>query len=146
MKLMKAASYIGRGVPFYVTNEDALLPCSEYRMPGTGSIVASVRKASGAEPTVFGKPSRTVWEFIKNKYGAEEKTTLIVGDRLDTDIHLGRVSGLCTVCVMSGVTSEAVLTAARADSAKAALMSPDLVYPSVLEMHQQLLEEDKKAE
>lgn len=66
--------------------------------------------------------------------------------RLDTDIHLGRVSGLCTVCVMSGVTSEAVLTAARADPAKAALLSPDLVYPSVLELYQQLLEEDKKTE
>ncbi|VDM33525.1 unnamed protein product [Hydatigera taeniaeformis] len=146
MKLMKAASYLAQGVPFYVTNEDALLPCSDYRMPGTGSIVASVRKASGAEPIVFGKPSKTVWEFIKSKYGAEEKTTLIVGDRLDTDIHLGRVSGLYTVCVMSGVTSEAVLTAARADPAKAPLQSPDLVYPSVLEMYQELLEEDKKAE
>lgn len=34
MKLMKASSYIARGVPFYVTNEDAVLPCSNYRMPG----------------------------------------------------------------------------------------------------------------
>lgn len=50
------------------------------------------------------------------------------------------------MCVMSGVTSEAVLTAARADPAKAALLSPDLVYPSVLELYQQLLEEDKKTE
>lgn len=54
---------------------------NDFRPLGTGSIVASVRKASGAEPIVFGKPSRTVWEFIKNKYGAEAKTTLIVGDR-----------------------------------------------------------------
>ncbi|CDS43057.1 4 nitrophenylphosphatase [Echinococcus multilocularis] len=144
VKLMKATSYIVRGAPFYATNEDALLPCSEYSMPGTGSIVASVRKASGVEPIVFGKPSKTVWEFVKGKYGAEEKTTMLVGDRLDTDIHLGRVSGLCTACVMSGVTSEAILAAARADPAKATLLAPDLVYPSVLEMHQQLLEEDKR--
>lgn len=101
---MKAASYILRGSKFYVTNEDALLPCDEFAKPGmislifslkyvllslivhliiwgTGSIVASVRKATGMEPTVFGKPFTTVWDFIKEKYGAEEKTSVIIGDR-----------------------------------------------------------------
>lgn len=64
--------------------------------------------------------------------------------RLDTDIQFGKESGLCTVCVMSGVTSEAILAEARADPNKAALLAPDLVYPSVLEMYQQLMNEDMK--
>ncbi|KAM3188232.1 hypothetical protein ACTXT7_000730 [Hymenolepis weldensis] len=145
MKVMKATSYILRGSKFYVTNEDALLPCDEFAKPGTGSIVASVRKATGMEPTVFGKPFTTVWDFIKEKYGAEEKTSVIIGDRLDTDIQMGKAAGLCTVCVMSGVTSETLLLEVRADPVKAALLAPDLVYPTIREMHQQLMEEDKKS-
>ncbi|KAM7537719.1 hypothetical protein Aperf_G00000065081 [Anoplocephala perfoliata] len=143
IKLTKAVSYIARGAEFYATNEDALLPCDDYPKPGTGAIVASVKKASGVEPMVFGKPSIEVWEFIKQKYGAEEKTSVIIGDRLDTDIQMGKVAGLCTVCVLTGVTSNEVLSKVRRDPAKAAILAPDLVYPGVLEMHQQLMEEDK---
>nr|CDS25952.1 4 nitrophenylphosphatase [Hymenolepis microstoma] len=145
MKVMKATSYILRGSKFYATNEDALLPCDEYAKPGTGAIVASVRKATGIVPTVFGKPSTTVWDFIKEKYGADEKTSVIVGDRLDTDIQMGKAAGLCTVCVMSGVTSEELLSKVRADPVQAALLAPDFVYPSIREMHQQIVEEDKKS-
>ncbi|VDN98291.1 unnamed protein product [Rodentolepis nana] len=145
VKVMKATSYILRGSKFYATNEDALLPCDEFARPGTGAMVASVRKASGVEPIVFGKPCTTVWDFVKKKYGAEEKTSVIVGDRLDTDIQMGKAAGLGTVCVLSGVTSEELLSKVQADPAQAALLAPDFVYPSIREMHKQLLEEDKKS-
>ena len=71
-------------------------------------------------------------------------STLLYHLRLDTDIQFGKVSGLGTVCVMTGVTSDAVLAEARGDPNKAALLAPDLVFPTILEMYQQLMEEDKK--
>ncbi|VDD83613.1 unnamed protein product [Mesocestoides corti] len=143
VKLMKAASYLSRGCQFFITNEDALLPSADFALPGTGAIAAAVRKTSTTEPTVFGKPSKAVWNFIKEKYGGDEKTTIIIGDRLDTDIQMGKVSGLHTACVMSGVTSESLLAEVRSDPAKEELLGPELVFPSVLEIYQQLIEEDK---
>ncbi len=154
---MKATSYILRGIPFYVTNEDALLPCKDYAMPGkktqyltnrilgTGSITASVKKASGVEPLVFGKPGKPTWDFIQEKYGAHAETTVMVGDRLDTDIQFGKQFGMHTACVMTGVTDDALVKSVREDPAKEALLAPEMVFPSVQEMYQQLKEEDESA-
>jgi phosphoglycolate/pyridoxal phosphate phosphatase family enzyme len=113
-QLHDAQQAILRGAEFIATNRDATYPVENGGvMPGGGSIVAAIAAASGKEPLLIGKPERPTVEAILEASGAAANEALIVGDRLDTDIALGRRVGLWTALVLTGVSSreEAELTA-----------------------------------
>ncbi|VDN27405.1 unnamed protein product [Dibothriocephalus latus] len=141
-KLMKAATLIGRGCPFYATNEDSRLPASGYVLPGTGSLVAAVRVASGKEPVVLGKPHKPIFDYIVETRNINPEQTIMVGDRLDTDIAFGNNFGLYTAAVMTGVTDDGLLAKTRRTPGQANCV-PDIVYPSVMDMYKQLVDLDK---
>nr|VZI28647.1 unnamed protein product [Spirometra erinaceieuropaei] len=126
VKLMKAATLIARGCQFCATNEDAQLPAFGYVCPGTGSLVAAVRVASGKEPTRNITPEQTI----------------MIGDRLDTDILFANNFGLHSAAVMTGVTDDETLDKARRAQGKERLL-PDIVYPSVMDLYKQLVDLDK---
>jgi len=113
-KILKAASYAGRdGTVFIGTNTDEQFPMSgtELIIPGTGSMVAAVKTASGREPIVLGKPSKFMFEIVQKRHpGVVPERTLMIGDRANTDILLGKNCGLQTLMVGSGVHQ---LSAAR---------------------------------
>ncbi|VDN14258.1 unnamed protein product [Dibothriocephalus latus] len=81
VKCMKAATLIGRGCKFYATNEDAQLPAPDRIWPGTGSVVAAVRVASGKDPIVFGKPHKAMFDYLVETAGICAEDTAMVGDR-----------------------------------------------------------------
>ena len=104
MKVILAATYAKRGVKIYATNKDASFPNPYgFVMPGAGSNVATVETAM--ERTVdatFGKPNTFATELIEN---FDPNTTMMVGDRIDTDIQFGINSGCGISClVLSGIT------------------------------------------
>ena len=83
-KLRTAALLVQRGARLVATNADVTYPAPDGLWPGAGSILAAVVAATGATPTVVGKPSRPLFQAAAEETGAARP--LVVGDRLDTDI------------------------------------------------------------
>ncbi|CAH8546059.1 unnamed protein product [Schistosoma rodhaini] len=108
-KLMRGTAYINNGACFYATNEDAQLPGGNIVFPGTGSIVSAFRVASGKEPVVFGKPHKPMFDLLCQCCELDPSKTVMVGDNLYTDIAFGNKFGLHTVCVLTGVTNQALI-------------------------------------
>ncbi|HYP21227.1 MAG TPA: HAD-IIA family hydrolase [Chloroflexia bacterium] len=103
--LRTACTAIRRGARFIATNVDTTLPVEGGDFwPGAGSLVAAVQACSGVAPTVIGKPSVHGGEMALEKLGLPAKQVLCVGDRLDTDIVMGRDAGMPTALLLTGVS------------------------------------------
>lgn len=105
-KLCTATLLIRSGVPFIGTNPDRTFPTPEGQVPGAGSIIATIETASDVEPLIIGKPNPAMYQFALERMGTTPEETLIVGDRLETDIAGGQNLGSPCALVLSGVTSE----------------------------------------
>lgn len=103
-KLKRATLLIRGGARFVATNLDPTQPTEEGLLPGTGSIIAVLRTATGQEPEVVGKPQPTMFQIALAELDVEPETTATIGDRLDTDILGAQRAGLCTIAVLSGST------------------------------------------
>ncbi len=88
-----------------VTDVDTTFPIAGGNfLPGTGPIVASTSTASGREPRVLGKPSEDAFHAIRRSFPqVDPGRTLVVGDRAESDILLGRRCGLMTLMVGTGI-------------------------------------------
>ena len=127
-KLKTAHEAIQRGALFIATNADSTLPTEAGLVPGAGSIVAALEVASGQRPIVIGKPETPMLEMAMMRMGAQPAETVMLGDRLDTDILAGERAGMPTVLVLTGVSTREDLASAEA--------LPDVVVsdlPSLLE-------------
>lgn len=95
------------GCEFIATNCDAVTHLTDAQeWAGNGSMVGAIKGCTGQEPTVVGKPSPLMIDYLANKLSLDKSRICMVGDRLDTDILFGANNGLKTVLVLSGVTSE----------------------------------------
>jgi len=92
-------------------------------MPGAGAIVSAISTATGVKPLVIGKPSKHIVEIALERLGVRAARTVIVGDRLDTDVQSGKMVGAFTILVLSGATS--------LEKAKETKLKPDLILPSI---------------
>ncbi|GAX25739.1 hypothetical protein FisN_8Hh362 [Fistulifera solaris] len=119
---------------FVATNRDAydLVGTGALRIPGNGSLVQSLECASSRVAVNVGKPSRTLAALIESEHGLNLSRTMMIGDRLDTDIQFGNDSGMFTALVLTGVTSAydiyQILMEERQDHFAA---MPDAVFPFV---------------
>lgn len=105
-KLRFAHAAITRGhAQFIATNRDATFPLEIGEIPGGGSLVAALATASGREPVTIGKPETHAYEAILEAAQVTAPQSVMIGDRLDTDIAVGRRAGALTVLVLTGVTS-----------------------------------------
>lgn len=105
--LDRAAAAIRDGLPFLATNRDATYPLESGRLqPGAGAIVAAIEVASGMEPEVLGKPNPALARLAIESAGTEADQTVVVGDRLDTDIACGQAAGCQTYLVLTGVETQ----------------------------------------
>ena len=89
-------------VPYYATNPDWVCPVDFGYVPDCGSMCQGIFRATGREPIYIGKPEPTMVECAMKKYGATKSETVVIGDRLYTDIASGNNAGVDTVCVLSG--------------------------------------------
>uniref|UniRef100_A0A6V2E814 Phosphoglycolate phosphatase n=1 Tax=Ditylum brightwellii TaxID=49249 RepID=A0A6V2E814_9STRA len=95
------------GCEFIATNTDAVTHLTDAQeWAGNGSMVGAIKGCTGQEPTVVGKPSPLMIDYLCDKLGLERGRICMVGDRLDTDILFGTDNGLKTLLVLSGVTTE----------------------------------------
>ncbi|MBT3337744.1 MAG: HAD-IIA family hydrolase [Anaerolineae bacterium] len=128
-KIANAALLIRNGAPYYATNPDKTFPTPQGLMPGAGTILAAIETASGVAPIVAGKPQPYLFQLAMQRMGVLPEETLMVGDRLETDVLGGQNADCKTALVLSGVTT-------RADG-EAWLPKPDIIAENlaqVLEM------------
>ncbi len=97
----RAMTVARRGVPFIATNRDSTFPADGFLKPGAGSIVAAVAEAAGRDPVTAGKPEAPMIELLEQMIGPGQ--VIMVGDRPETDVALGKNAGWLTVCVATGV-------------------------------------------
>ena len=122
-KLRRATLLIRSGVPFIGTNPDKTFPTPEGIVPGAGAILAAVEAATSMQPIILGKPSPEMYRVALERMGVSPASTVVVGDRLETDIAGGQQLGCRTGLVLSGVTG---LKAARTW-----VPSPDWIEPDL---------------
>jgi NagD protein len=102
--ITKAVRLILGGARFIATNPDVTGPSAEGPLPATGSVAAMITKATGREPYFVGKPNPMMFRSAMNRIEAHSESTVMVGDRMDTDIVAGIEAGLDTILVLSGST------------------------------------------
>lgn len=92
---------------FIATNTDQVTHLTDAQeWAGNGSMVGAIKGCTGQEPTVVGKPSPLMIEYLEDKFSLDRSQICMVGDRLNTDVLFGTDNGLRTLLVLSGVTTE----------------------------------------
>lgn len=99
-----AAKLLRSGVPWVVTNMDMTIPTPTGVAPGNGTVVQALGQSVNRKPTVVaGKPQTPLMQQSIDRTNA--RRPLVVGDRLDTDIHGANNVGVDSLLVLSGVTT-----------------------------------------
>jgi 4-nitrophenyl phosphatase len=105
-KLATATLNIRAGAKFFGTNADTSLPTEYGITHGNGAILAALEAATGVKPTVIGKPEPIMYQQALAILEADPSATVAIGDRLETDI-LGAVrTGIRSIMVLTGISSE----------------------------------------
>jgi NagD protein len=102
--ITRAIRLIEGGSRFIATNPDASGPSTEGSLPATGAVAALISRATGVEPYYVGKPNPLMMRSALNRLDAHSETTVMIGDRMDTDIISGLEAGMRTVLVLTGST------------------------------------------
>src|SRR5438270_5149865 len=85
---------LAAGARFIATNRDATYPDAGGKtLPGSGSLVAALVTCSGQEPITIGKPEPYSLELILRMAGASPQECMVIGDRIDTDLGIGKAVG-----------------------------------------------------
>jgi len=132
-KLHEAQQAILAGATFIATNRDATYPIEGNVIPGGGSIVAAVATAAEKEPLLIGKPSPEAGRLITHMAGVAPHEALMVGDRLETDIEMGRRAGLLTCLVLTGISARQEAEALPPESQPHWIVDTIQEVPDILE-------------
>lgn len=131
-KLERACRLLLDGAAYVATHPDLVCPTEDGPIPDAGSMIALIAKATGRRPVVVGKPQPRMVAMAMKKLGGgiQRRDVAIVGDRLYTDMRMGRRARLTTVLVLSGETKEDDLHDSRD--------VPDYVFRGIGELAREL--------
>ena len=126
-KLNVALQAVKGGARLIATNPDRTCPVEGGEIPDCAGMIAAVEAVTDRKvETIVGKPSPIILEVALAAVGVPAAEAAIVGDRIETDIVMGRRLGLGTVLVLSGVT--------RGDDPRIAAVAPDHVLQSIRDL------------
>ncbi len=125
-KMREATLLVRRGIPFYATNPDKTFPTPRGEIPGAGAWVSVITTATDVEPVYAGKPTPFMIDLARERLGTSKGETLVVGDRLETDIAGGQAAGCPCALVLSGVST--------ADQAKSWRPKIDIITRDLAEL------------
>jgi NagD protein len=103
--ITRAIRLIAAGARFIATNPDPTGPSPAGPQPATGAVAALISKATGVRPYFVGKPNPLMMREALRAIDAHSDATVMIGDRMDTDVIAGIEAGLQTILVLSGITS-----------------------------------------
>jgi arabinose operon protein AraL len=126
-KLDTGYKALARGARFCATNPDKTLPLEGEQVPDCAAVIAALEACSGRHVEwVAGKPSAAMLESALERLGCAPQECLMVGDRLETDVEMGRLGGTWTALVLTGVTTP--------DTLAASPVQPDFVCAGIHEV------------
>ncbi|NJP05814.1 MAG: HAD-IIA family hydrolase [Chloroflexaceae bacterium] len=126
-KLKIGCLAIRNGADFIVTNPDRTLPTEEGLIPDAGALAAALEAATDITPLVIGKPQPAMFRLAMEHLQGQPASTLVIGDRLETDIAGARNAGVQSLLVLTGVSQRSELASSP--------YQPDAVFddlPAVL--------------
>jgi len=103
--LTTAVRLVTEGVRLIGSNPDVNGPAEHGLVPACGSLIAPIEKATGRQAYFVGKPNPLMMRHALKRLGSKREDTVIIGDRMDTDIIAGIESEIETILVLTGVTS-----------------------------------------
>jgi NagD protein len=104
--ITRAIRLVEAGARFIATNPDSTGPSREGLLPATGAVAALIERATGQRPYYVGKPNPLMMRSALRALGAHSESTLMIGDRMDTDVRSGLEAGLQTILVLSGISGK----------------------------------------
>lgn len=122
-KLEDACILLGKNVDYIATNPDLVCPTWYGYVPDCGSVSEMLYNATKRRPTFIGKPNPTMALLAMEKTGFKPQETVLIGDRLYTDIACGFNAGICSILVLSG---EGTLEDVEKSDVK-----PDYIYENI---------------
>jgi HAD superfamily hydrolase (TIGR01450 family) len=131
-KIKIAMRLIHNGADFVATNTDGSYPTPEGISPGTGMVIGALQFASGVEPYVAGKPYPAIFNTALNTLGVNTDESLMVGDRLNTDILGANQLGIDTAAVLTGVDS--------LEDIQRSNIKPDFIFDDIIALRLALKE------
>lgn len=127
-KMEKAVNLVLEGAKLVGANPDIADRIGKGLAPGTAALVAPIEKATGTRAYFVGKPNPIMMREAMKRLHAQPKDTMILGDRMDTDIIAGIESEIDTVLLLSGITQEQDIATFS--------YRPRYVFPSLVEFMQ----------
>lgn len=126
-KLNLAYQALARGARFYATNIDRACPMPGGSIPDAGMTIAALEAGTGRRVELSaGKPSPLILKAALDRLGLSAQECLMVGDRIETDIRMGREAGMATALVLTGV--------ARLEDLRNHPAPPDLTLESLFDL------------
>lgn len=129
-KLEDACILLNRGVDYIATNPDWVCPTWYGSVPDCGSVCEMLRRATGRSPKVIGKPQPEMALLAMERTGYAPEETLLIGDRIYTDIACALNAGVDAALVLSGEST--LETVARSE------LRPTAVYRDIREIWERL--------
>jgi len=106
-KIIRTCNLLKRNhISYIATNCDLACPVSFGFIPDCGAMCKMISYATGKMPIFIGKPEPTMVNYVINKTGFKNEETVVIGDRLYTDIAAGNNAGVTTICVLTGETKK----------------------------------------
>jgi len=131
-KIKIAMRLILEGAAFIATNTDGSFPTPEGINPGTGMVIGALQFTSGVKPYVTGKPFPAIFQAALKALDSQPAETLMIGDRLETDILGANQLGIRSAAVLTGVTSR--------EEIRRGEIKPDYIFEDIAAVHQALEE------
>jgi NagD protein len=103
-RITQAMRFVAAGARFIATNPDVSGPGEGGMVPATGAVAALISAATGVQPYYIGKPNPLIMRTALRALDAHSEDSVMIGDRMDTDMIIGTESGLETILVLTGVT------------------------------------------
>ena len=131
-KLNIAYQSIKLGAHFVATNPDRTCPVEGGEIPDCAGMIAAIEAVTEKKVEIIvGKPSPIMIQTVLGVLGLRPEECILIGDRLETDIKMGRESGIATGIVLTGVTDEKIL--------KESSIHPDLIFQSIADVENLLI-------
>jgi arabinose operon protein AraL len=136
-KLNIAFQAIKLGAHFVATNPDRTCPVEGGEIPDCAAMIAAIEAVTQKKVEVIvGKPSPIMIQAALDVMGLKPEDCILIGDRMETDIRMGKEAGIATGIVLTGVTDEKALRESQHSS-----IQPDFVFQSIADVENLLIGE-----
>lgn len=112
-KLEDLSKLLLKDIPYIATNPDLVCPTEYGYVPDCGSVSEMIFNSTGKRPKFIGKPSALMPQLAMDKWGYKKEETIVIGDRIYTDIKSGLNAGISAALVLSGETTVEILNASE---------------------------------